>query len=446
MAGLRQAGRRLILALIAVCVIAAAPARAQSLIRDAEIEYALAKVAEPLITAAGLSPGNVRVLVVKNSKLNAFVIDANHILIHSGLILKVERVAELQAVIAHEVAHIANGHLSRRAVNARIAGTAAKFGLLLSVAVAAASGNSEAAAGVAIGSANSARRVFFGHTRAEEASADLSALRYMSARGIDPQAMADVLDLFRGQEALSVGRQDPYVRTHPLSRDRIRAVRGYAAAYKTTVRPQPEAEYWFARAQAKLGGFLRNPGWTLRRVAANDRSDAALMRRAIAYHRVPQPDRALAQIDALIARRPNDPFLHDLKGQILLESRRTAAAVSAYARAVDLAPREALILAGYGRALLALNTAQGARRALPVLERARARDPRDPRLMRDLAVAYAKTGNRGMASLATAERYALLGRLPDAEIHAKRAVGLLPRGSAGWNRAQDVLHAAKTAG
>ena len=67
-------------------------------------------------------------------------------------------------------------------------------------------------------------------------------------------------------------------------------------------------------------------------------------------------------------------------------------------------------------------------------------------MMRDLAVAYARTGNPGMASLATAERYALLGRFEDAGIHAKRAVGLLPRGSAGWNRAQDVLDAAKTAG
>jgi predicted Zn-dependent protease len=50
-----------------------------------------------------------------------------------------------------------------------------------------------------------------------------------------------------------------------------------------------------------------------------------------------------------------------------------------------------------------------------------------------------------MASLVTAERYALTGRMKDAGIHAKRAAGLLPRGSAGWQRAQDVLSAAETA-
>ena len=76
---------------------------------------------------------------------------------------------------------------------------------------------------------------------------------------------------------------------------------------------------------------------------------------------------------------------------------------------------------------------------------ARARDSADARVMRDLAQSYAQLGNNGMASLMTAERYALQGRMKDAAIHAKRATGILPRGSAGWQRAQDVLSAAETA-
>ena len=126
-----------------------------------------------------------------------------------------------------------------------------------------------------------------------------------------------------------------------------------------------------------------------------------------------------------------------------MESRQFRAAISSYKRAVDLAPKNSLILSGYGRALLVGGNNPAS--ALKVLERARARDFRDPRLLRDLAVAYAKTGNNGMASLSTAERYAILGRLSDAAIHAKRAEGLLPRGSAGWNRAQDILIAAEQA-
>jgi predicted Zn-dependent protease len=71
----------------------------------------------------------------------------------------------------------------------------------------------------------------------------------------------------------------------------------------------------------------------------------------------PDADRALAEVGRLLQMRPNDPFYQELQGQILYESRRFDAAIAAYGRAVDLAPREALILAGYGRALLAPDTA-----------------------------------------------------------------------------------------
>jgi predicted Zn-dependent protease len=427
-------------------VVVALPARAITILRDPDIEHALNQLALPLINAAGLNPSSIQILVVQDSKLNAFVVDSEHVLIHSGLILKLATADELQAVIAHELAHIANGHITRRLTNQGVASKAARFGLLLALAVGASTGSAEAAAGIAMGTASSSQRVFLGHTRAEEASADQSALRYMAVKGIDPRAMSRVLDHFRGQEALSAGRQDPYVLSHPLTRDRIRAVEGYAAAYKGRATDNSSADYWFARAKGKLGAFIQNPGFTLRKIDKRDVSDIATMRRAIAYHRSPRPQQALEQINKLAAMRPNDPFVHELRGQILLESRSYGAAVSAYGKAVSLAPRNALVLAGYGRSLLALNTRDGYAKALRALENARARDGTDPRMMRDLALAYAKNGNNGMASLVTAERYALIGRLKDAGVHAKRATGLLPRGSTGWNRAQDVLNAAKSAG
>ncbi len=107
-----------------------------------------------------------------------------------------------------------------------------------------------------------------------------------------------------------------------------------------------------------------------------------------------------------------------------------------------MSPNDPLLLAGYGRALLADGQTTD---ALKVLEKARARDYRNARLMQDLGMAYAKVGNNGMASAVTAERYALQGRLVDAGIHAKRAVGQLPEGSPGWQRAQDVLIASERA-
>ncbi|MCI2398067.1 M48 family metalloprotease [Aliiroseovarius subalbicans] len=430
---------------VAITLAVAAEARA-TIIRDPDIEHALSELARPLINAAGLSPSRVQILVIRDDKLNAFVADQDHVFINSGLILRLKSPAELQSVIAHELAHIANGHLSRRAANYQAAQNAAKMGLLLA-AVAASAGGGKAAVGLAVGTASSAQRLFLAHTRAEEASADQSALRYLAANRIDPQAMVDVLEVFRGQEALSVGRRDPYALTHPLNRDRIRAVKGYAAAGKARAQERPDDAYWFARAQGKLEAFIRAPKVTLRKVGrkVGQGSELERIRRAVALHRLPKPDQAIAEIGALVAAKPNDPYLAELQGQILLESRQFNAAVTAYGRAARLAPRNALVLGGYGRALLAVNSADSNARALGVLRKAYGRDPYSPIMLRDLGLAYARAGQPGMASVVTAERYALIGRLKDAVPHAKRAQGLLPRGSGGWTRAEDILYAAQVA-
>ncbi len=420
----------------------AAPARAVTLLRDPDIEYALDQLARPVLQAAGLSSSGIDILIVDDRTLNAFVVDSRHIFIHSGLLLKMQTAEMLQSVLAHEAAHIANGHLARRPVNLRNARTAAGLGSVLAAVAAAAAGAGNASGAVALGAQTTAQRLFFVHTRAEESAADQSGLRYLARAGIDTQGALDVLDIFRGQELLSEGRQDPYARTHPLSRDRYRVVKRLAEGYSGKAKPNATANYWFFRAKGKLAGFKRSPKWTLNRAGESGHADVKAMRQAVAWHRNSKTSKAIKAINRAIAARPKDPYYHELKGQILIESRQFAAAASAYGRASSLAPNNALILGSYGRALMAQGKTA---KALQLLEKSRARDGRDVRVMRDLAAAYAKSGNRGMASLVTAERYAMIGRFKDAGIHAKRASDLLPRGSTGWRRAQDVLSASQKA-
>ncbi|MBO9441344.1 M48 family metalloprotease [Phaeobacter italicus] len=432
------------LALAALCFVATtlattAQAASISLLRDPDIERGLNEVAAPVLRAAGLNAKRVRVLVVNDSSFNAFVIDSQTIFIHYGLILKVDRPEMLQAVIAHEAAHITNGHIARRTQNLRSAQSAAGFGAALAV-LAAAAGAGEAAAGIALGTQASAVRGFLAHTRAEEASADRSAAGTLRRAGISPKGLVDLHRIFAGQEVLSAANQDPYMRSHPLSRDRIRAAEAYLASYGDTSKADPNAQYWFARLRGKLSAFTRSPKWTLRRVGEERYKDVRLMREAVAHHRRNNLNKALGAIDGALAVRPNDPYYNELKGQILMENRRWEAALGAYRRAASQAGRDPLILASLGRAQLAAGQPKS---ALKSLEASRSLDFRNAGMLRDMAQAYAKIGQTGMAALATAERYALQGRLKDAGVHAKRATGLLPTGSPAWRRAQDVLIAAE---
>jgi len=407
-----------------------------SLLRDADIEQGLSRLAAPVLRAAGLNAKRVRILLVDDPSFNAFVIDSRTIFVHYGLILKVKNADMLQAVIAHEAAHITNGHLARRMQNMRSAGNAAGLGLALAVLAAAAGGGNEAAAGIAIGTQSSALRGFLSHTRAEESSADRSAAGYLNQAGISPKGLVELHRAFAGQEVLSRTNQDPYMRSHPMSRDRMRAAEAYLARYGDTSKPNPQGDYWFARLQGKLSAFTRSPKWTMRRAKEESHKDIRLMREAIAHHRRRDLKKALTAINGALAIRPQDAFYHELKGQILMENRRWGAAKSSYGRAVQLAPSDSLVLAGYGRAQLAAGEPKA---ALRTMEKSRNLDFRNALLLRDMSQAYAKTGQIGMAALVTAERYALAGRLNDAGLHAKRASALLPRGSATWRRAQDVL-------
>ena len=422
-----------------IIILHASSAQSIGLLRDPDIEYGLQELANSILLASGLKSRGIKVLIVNDLSLNAFVIDSDHILIHAGLVMKLTSAEQLQSVIAHEAAHIVNGHITRRLDNMKRAKVATSFGVLLALA-AVARGESKAGAAIAMGTANSAQRVFLSHTRVEEASADQAAIRYLNQAKVNPAAMSEVFQIFKGQISLSEERQDPYTRSHPLNRDRIRAIK----AYTSSVAVFPESQrnsYWFKRIQAKLSAFLRAPNWTLRN--AKGRNEINLMRQAIANHRIGNGTLAQQTIDQLITINPKDPYYRELQGQILLENRQYTKAIKAYSTAAQLAPLNALILGGYGRSLLATNTKHNNLTALKILQRARGLDNRDTQILRDIGIAFARAGKQGQAVLAIAERYALVGDLKNARLQASKAEALLSVGSTAWQRAQDILDTIK---
>ena len=412
-------------------------ANAQGLIRDSEIERTLRIIAAPIAKAAGV--GRVNIFIINSHSPNAFTTGGNNIFIHSGLIRLMTSVEMLQSVIAHEIGHITGGHITQRVANLGNTRTAIGLGAVLGVLTAAAGGG-KGALGVAAATQSVAQRRFLAFSRGQESAADQSGVRYMARAGIDPSAAIDVLNIFRGQEALSVGRQDAYAITHPLSSQRISDLRTFVAAYKGRASTQsPNIDYWYARSLAKFNSFIGSPKGVLRRLKRSDKGEIATLTRAIAYHRLPNKKKSLTAIKRLISMRPKDPYYQELYGQILLENRNASAAAAAYGKAVRMAPKDPQILAGLGRAQLAKNSGYSAKTALGTLKKSYARDPRNGRMLRDLGVAYAKTGNPGMASVTTAERYALASNFKQAQIHARRAVGLLPEGTTGWRKAADIL-------
>lgn len=425
---------------VAVFLACAVPAAAQSLIRDAEIEQTLQRLAYPLLRAAAVSPSSVRIVIVNDPEPNAFVAGGSNIFINTGLLTELGSMDEVQAVIAHELGHLTGGHQVTR--GQAMAG-AKVFGVLgmIGAAAVAVAGSPEASIAIAAGASQAATRNVLAHTRGEEAAADQSGLRYLAAAGVEPDAMLRVLHHFRGQDAMLGGYNvDAYAQSHPLWSERIALIEDRAAKLPKGSPPSADDDYWYRRMVAKLDAFLSSPATTLRKYPESDASEPARLARAVAWHRRPDPAKAVASVDALIAIRPDDPWYNELKGQFLLEAGKAAPAAAAYRRAAELAPNQSLILAGLGRALLNEGGREGAVEARDVLARAQSLDQvGDPGMLRDLALAEARLGHDGAAALATAERFSLASEWRDTARNAQRAADLLPYGSPGWQRAQDLV-------
>ena len=422
-----------------------APAAGQriSLIRDAEIENTIRAFAAPLFTAAGLDPRAVNIHLINDKKLNAFVAGGLNLFLNTGLLVAAENPGQVIGVIAHETGHIAGGHLARTDEALRGANTAAIIAYVLGVAVAAA-GSPEAGTAIMLGGETIATRSFLKYSRSQEMAADQFAASVLDETGQSARGLFEFFHVLEGQEALLPELQDPYLRTHPITRERIAFVRRHLedSAF-TEASPPPGFDAMFRRMKAKLIGFLEAPDTTFNVYPDDDRSLEARYARAIAHHRRADIDEALGEIDSLLAEFPDDPYFHELKGQILFESGRVADAIAPYQQAYELLPETALIRVFLAQAIIESGNRGAFDEARQHLEAVVSRENDNLRAWRLLGVVYGRTGRRGKSALASAEFAYHAGNFADALMFAKRAINYLPDGSPGRLRAEDIEFSAE---
>jgi predicted Zn-dependent protease len=439
----KRLARSFMLALALVFAVAR-PAAAQSVLRDSETELLFRDMSKPLIEAAKLDPGSVKVVLVQDDEINAFVATGQVVYIHSGLIAAADNANQLQAVIAHELGHVAGGHAIRMYEGA---GAATKISILSLVlaAAAAAAGAGDAAMGVLMAGQQAAQGTFLSFTRAQESSADLAGAAYLSKAGVNGKGSLDFFKKLGNQEfRLAIPQEDSYARTHPLSSERIASLEQIYRADPAWTRPtDPALEARFQRVKAKLLGYI-NPRRATVVYPESDQSVPALFARAYAYHRGAYPDKAASETAALLRASPDDPFFLELKGQILLEGGNPRDAIAPLQRAVSLAPDQPMIAVMLGHALIATDNQANFAQAKQVLKNAVNRDNDNPFAWYQLGIVYDREGDRARANLATAERQNLEGETKLALAAARSAMMELKNGTPDYLRAQDIAMVSET--
>jgi len=425
----------------------APPANAQrlSFIRDAETENTIRAYVTPLLLAARLEPSAVRIFIVNSKSLNAFVAAGQNLFINTGLIMRAKDASEVIGVLAHETGHIAGGHLIRSTQALKNASASTILGYILGGAAVIA-GRPDVGAAVISGSQNAAIRTYLKFSRTQESAADRAAVRYLDQTRQSSTGMLAFMKALGEQELLSVSRQDAYVRTHPLTRDRIGFLEHHVSRSRFTNVPTPEKfKKAHARMVAKLRAFTQRKRRTFRNYPESDTSLPARYARAIAYFRSAGTEKALGIMGALIAEKPSDPYFHELKGQILFENGRIGEAIPAYQKAVELLPGSALIMTDLAKAQIEINDPEMRNRAIRHLNAAIELEPKRPFTWRLLATAEGKNGNMVESWRALAEEALLVGRLDRAIGLAKRSQSQTEVGTPVWLRAEDIIAAATEA-
>ena len=440
-------GRRALVAAVSMAVVftqTIQPVFAQGidLIRDTEIERTLKSYEDPIAAAAGLDPAAIKIYIVNDSSINAFVAEGQNIFINTGLFLQLKTPNQVIGVMAHETGHIAGGHLVRDASAMSKASVPMLIGMAVGVAAMIAGAGQAGMGAIALGQ-QAAMSQFFAFSRVQEATADQMGQRFLRATHQSGEGMVEVFEKMANMQALQ-GHVE-FATTHPVDRDRIDLMqREVDASPYRDVKDSPETVHEFHMIQAKLFGFLSTADNVLIRYPLTDKSEEARYARAIAYFQKPELKLALEEIASLIKDEPKNPYFYEVQGQIYVSMAQPEKGVVAYQKAVTAMPDAPLLRTLLATAQLATDKPVLAKPALDNLKVSLQQDPDDSFGWYETAAAYSALDNQPMADLSTAEMYYYAGAMPKAAQFAKRAARGLPEGSADWERANDIMSVAGT--
>ncbi len=385
----------------ALCLCSRAYAESISLISDEETESFIREIVRPLYRAANISFNPNDIYIVNDPSLNAFVADGNAMFVHTGTLVQADNYNQVVGVLAHETGHIQGGHILRQKLKLQNVQQATLASLIAAGVAGAVSGRPDVGMAIMLGSQTSALHNIIAYRVQEERSADEAAVQLLGKTGQSPAGLRDFMKKIQQQNVLSGIEETPYFRTHPVTSERLTFMTK-AAKGKPFV-PDEQLSHRFEMVRAKLTGFLSDPRQTFKIYPTEDTSSPALYAQAIALFKQLRVKEALQKLDILIGREQKNPYLYELKAQILLETGQVAPAVREYKKAYRLLPSSPLIQESLAQAMLENNpSSQEVDEIINLLNKALIRRP-DSYAWLLLARAYGIKGDKAYANYASAE-------------------------------------------
>jgi len=374
-------------------------------LRDVEIEDYLNRVGERLV-ASGAGAGQAfQFFGVSDPSLNAFAMPGGNIGVHTGLILAAQSESELAGVLAHEVAHVTQRHI------ARMVGKQGQTGLLmlasLLVAVLAAKSSAQVSQAAIMAGQAAGISSQLSYSRDFENEADRLGVQNLAAAGFDVRGMVGFFERLQKNSRLYENNAPAYMRTHPLTGDRITEMENRVA--QMPYRQVPDSlDFQLVRAKLKVGTMASREVIGEFEAAAQGGQGAlvaqyGLVRAYLSVRRVADADRAMAE---LRKRRAVSAMIDGLEGDLRLAHGDFSGAAKVFHGARAHFPQARRLL--YGELEALIDSGRSADALVEVKAEIQTM-PGDATLWELRAKAEAALGRRVAQHRSLAELYAIRG-------------------------------------
>lgn len=324
---------------------------------DPEIQEYVQDVGMKLAAQAQDGDFRFTFFVVDDPAINAFALPGGYIGVHSGLLLATGSESELAGVLAHEISHVTQRHISRAVFANQRSSILTMAAMLGAILLGAVGGSGDVITGAIATAQGVAAQQQINFTRANEYEADRVGVGVLAAAGFDPQGMPAFFETLARQTGPLASQAPEFLRTHPVTVNRIAETRARAAAL-----PQPDvrdaAGYTLTRARIRvlssptpekaLEFFLGERQDPKQAGDIGTEYGIALVRMELGQYR-----QARELFQGLLTTNPGViPFHTGLAGAELALGNRDAA-FAGYERAMGLFPRNTPLTVRYAEALLA---------------------------------------------------------------------------------------------
>ena len=384
-------------------------------LNDSEINDYLNQLGYRLVENSPEPGLDFEFFAVNDYSINAFAMPGGFVGVNAGLLLITQSESELASVLSHEISHVTQHHLARMIASQQ--GDSLISMATIALAILAARTNPQASEAAIVSAQARSMQKQLNFTRSYEEEADRIGLQLLRKSGFNTHAMPEFLERLQNSTRLLEGNAPNYMRTHPITSDRIAEIENRVQKDPYRLIPDslnfqlvrtkligeqktaPEAIAFFSEALGPQG--YGNP------VAQRYGLVSALLR----DNKIDRAAQELATLRKQAQDNPldrNNPMIATLTGRVMRAEKNDAATLAFYRTAVQNFPQHRALTYDYADLLLQDNQAET---ALKLLSEQVSLHPTDTRLYDLQARAYAMQGKALEEHQALAYSYAWQGNL-----------------------------------